>query len=249
MRKTAIVAFLLASFWPHMALGQEVITARRRVVAGSTITHVSSGQGYCNATTAAGNMSGLNCAAPVATRTINSYVAGAAGNLVMISVSCAAASAPSAVVLTGTGWTWTQLGSITGSATSGFMAVFWAFAPNTTSVTFTQTWTIASCGGFLNNLIDEFHGTNPTTPIDNSILTTNTTGGCLGTITPVANNTMLWSACNDSVTAVGSGFTAGANDTQQDWAQYKQLSGGGGASQSIAFASTGAFTQAGVSIK
>jgi hypothetical protein len=53
---------------------------------------------------------------------------------------------------------------------------------------------------------------------------------------------LLYGAANDSITAVGSGFTKGADDTGGDWAEYKVLTGGAGGSQTVNFAgSSGAW--------
>jgi hypothetical protein len=89
------------------------------------------------------------------------YTATGTGNGVLVYISCADnAGTPSAVSLTATGWSFTQVGTIIGSTTAGFGALFKAYAPNTTAATLTQTWTATNCGAagatFINDLVDEW---------------------------------------------------------------------------------------------
>lgn len=210
--------------------------------ASAAVGHIASGQGFCNGSTAAGNMSGA-CVG-VTSKTFT-YTATTTGNAVLFGIGCGPASAPT-ITLSASGWTLTQVGSTIGSATAGFAATFKAYAPNTSAATFTFGCSVSS--SFLNDLIDEFNGMDATNFVDNNGSGTNTTGGCSLSITPVVNDTGLWFACNDTVTGTGT-YTKGADDTQGDVSEWKILSGGAGASQASGWTTTGAFTIFGVSIK
>lgn len=165
----------------------------------------------------------------------------------------ASGGTPSAVSVAATGWSFTALSPITGNTTNGFGASFGAIAPNTSGVTATVTWTVtgSTCNGFQNALADEFTGndtTGGTTTFDAH--GQNTGGsGCSLSVTPANANDAVWFACNDSVTAVGSGWTKGADDASQDVAEYKILSGGSGVAQNASYTSASQMVITGITIK
>jgi len=164
-----------------------------------------------------------------------SYTAAAAGDGVIFLMGCAGVS-EATTTLTATGWTITKVaGPFGASATTGFTTSFMAYAPNTSATTFTVTWN-NGCGSFFSFLIDEFSGVDATNFVDAiSSSSTGTSGGCTATVTPVTSNDMIWSGCLDSITAAGSGYTKGADDSAQDWTEFKLLSGGAGVAQTAVF--------------
>lgn len=214
------------------------------------VSHVASGQGFTGASTRGGNIAGLiNGTSGVFSFT---YTPTATGNGVFIWVAAIPNTAsPTACSLSATGWAFTQIGGIVnGGASGGCAAMFVASAPNTSLATITVTFnqTITS---FANDLIDEFSGVDGTVaPSGNNSATGS--GTPTVNVTPSANDCMIWLPCNDSITAVGSiggtAATAGANDTQQDWAQYRLLSGQSGVSQSCTFTGSGTYIIGAVAI-
>lgn len=204
---------------------------------GGTIAHVKSQGGFC----ISGSSTGLGgaCATPTQSNTF-SYTASTTGDGLLFQISCAASTTVSATSMSATGWTFTQIGSINGTTTTGFGALFRAYAPNTSAatVTFSFTATTGGCGAFMNVLVDEFSGMNATNFVDVSTPGTGTTGICSYSVTPTVNNDALWGGCNGAVTAVGAGFTKGADDTGGDWSEYKLLSGGSGSAQTVPFTGT-----------
>src|SRR5215469_4107662 len=176
-----------------------------------------------------------------------------ANDAILFGVGCnATAATPSAVNMSATGWTFTQLSGITGSA-GAFMASFIAIAPNTTSITATVSWTVSgnSCAGFQNVLADEFSGNDTTGGTTTADAHNQATGGsgCSLSVTPANANDGVWFACNDTVTAVTGSYTQGANDADGDWTEFKILSGGSGVAQSAGFTSSGAMVILGATIK
>ena len=156
---------------------------------------------------------------------------------------------PASVGFAATGWSFTSVHALAGNANTGFIATVRAYAPNNTAVVVTATWS-QSCT-FRGIFYDEFSGGDPTNFIDQApVVATGTTGSCTQSVTPGVANSMLWSFCADSVTAVGAGFTAGQNDGSGDWTEYKLLSGGSGVAQTVNFTgTTGYWVQATISIK
>src|SRR5205807_405864 len=79
----------------------------------------------------------------------------AAGNAIVVQVSCAGPAIPDAVTLTATGWTFQQLGAITASAASPQRsATLVAIAPNAVGTTFSVAWSGSNCSGSKNNVGD-----------------------------------------------------------------------------------------------
>lgn len=117
---------------------------------------------------------------------------------------------------------------------SGSAYAWWALANGSGSTTITVLWS-ANPNFFLNQLVDVFSGNDTTSPISATNKASGASGAPSGTVTPLDNDCLLWGASNDSITAVGSGFSKGADDTQQDWSEYKSLTGGSGASQTVNF--------------
>jgi hypothetical protein len=213
----------------------------------AVVAHTHSDQGFCGNASTSGNVTAI-CSGATTTFT---YTASATNEAVLFGIGCAG-TAETTVTLTASGWTTTQLSGPTG-ASGSWIASFGAIAPNTTQATFTITWS-GSCANFINDLVDEFSGndtTGGTTTFDAHNQGFNaSTGQCSITVTPANNNDGLWGACQDSVTAVGSGFTKGADDTSQDWSEWQILSGGSGVGQTVNFTGTsGQWEEVGATIK
>ncbi|HEY6249134.1 MAG TPA: hypothetical protein VI685_04190 [Candidatus Angelobacter sp.] len=177
-----------------------------------------------------------------------------ANDAILFGVGCnATGGTPSAVSLSATGWTFTQLSGITGNATNGFMASFIAIAPNTTSVTATLSWTVSgsNCSGFQNVLADEFSGNDTTGGATTADAHSQATGssGCSLSVTPANANDGVWFACNDSVTNVTGSYSKGGDDGAGDWTEFTILSGGSGVAQSAGFTSSGTMVILGATIK
>ncbi len=186
--------------------------------------------------------------------------ANAANEAVVVGVDCVSNTAATAVSLTGSGWTFTQLGGI-GFSGSSSAAVFGAISPNTTSATFTVTWTGAGSCTFHREMGDEFGGVNTTggtTTFDcgttcsggsNNAHSTN--GSCSVNVTTGSANEAVWGVCwpSSSVTALGTGYSAGANDAQGDRAEYKLTTDAAGTLETVNFTSTTTYNAVAVTIK
>jgi hypothetical protein len=159
------------------------------------------------------------------------WTPGSTSDTYYIGTGAAYSLAASAVTASATNWTFTTIDGPFGS-NGNHAAAFCATTTSTAAVTFTVTWTVTSGGSgtFGTFEIDEFSGGSACNAIDNhKAVTTQTT-----TITPVANNCMIWAWNQDSNTSANNNsFTAGADDTNQDLTDYRLLSGGGGASQNV----------------
>lgn len=151
----------------------------------------------------------------------------------------------------GTGQVWTAFtGSpVSASASRGF--AFWTITNTSKAFTVTATQVGGGAGSvFMNMLLDEFTGVDVTSPHIASAMSTDPTGA-VGTITsssvtPTVNRALIWSACNDNISAVGTGFTVGANDGASDWSEWRVLGDAtSGVSTTATYTSTGgAYTMA-----
>jgi hypothetical protein len=155
-----------------------------------------------------------------------STAATAAGDAIVLHVFCNnLMNAPTAVSVSASGWTFTRIGSITGSTSSGFWATsFGAIAPDAAATTFTVSWTAASPCTFLDELGDEFTNNDTTggaTTFDAHAEFLNS-GDCVTSLTTKHADDTVWAACTvNSVTAVAAGFTKSADDGHGDWTEYK----------------------------
>ena len=156
---------------------------------------------------------------------------------------------PASITFSATGWSFTVVHILDGNANTGFAGTVRAYAPDNTAVVVTGTWS-QSCST-LGIFYDEFSGGDPTNFVDQATsVITGTTGSCTQTVTPGVADAMLWAFCADTVTAAGSGYTAGQNNGNGDWTEYKLLSGGSGVAQTVPFTGTsGYWLQATVTIK
>ena len=160
-----------------------------------------------------------------------------AANRIMLVFSGNADTTTTATISDTAGNTWNALQAKFTQAGSGAVYAWWALANGSGSTTITVNWS-SNPLGFMNMLVDVFSGNETSSPISATSTSTAASGAPSGTLTPLDNNCLLWGATNDSVTAVGAGFSKGADDAAQDWSEYKELAGGSGASQTINFSGT-----------
>jgi hypothetical protein len=151
------------------------------------------------------------------------------GDAIVIHLFCETSSPPSAVSISGSGWTFVPLGTITGSASNGFWAAsVGAIAPDSASTVFDVSWTAAIPCSFLDELGDEFSGADPTggtITFDAHAEASAASGNCVTSVTTNHANDAVWSACTtDCVSDTGPGYTKGADDTSCDWSEYKLTS-------------------------
>lgn len=164
----------------------------------------------------------------------------AAGNAVVVQVSCAGTAVPNAVTLTAPGWTFQQLGGVTASSVSPQRsATFVAIAPDAVGATFSVAWSGSACSDGKNDVGDEFAMVDPAggaLTFDGASATEGT-GDCVGTIPLGHTAGAVWAACNsdNSVNAVGPGFTKGADDNVGDWSEYMLTDHRAGTIESVAF--------------
>ena len=165
---------------------------------------------------------------------------------------------PSLVVATAPGWTFAEVGTISGTTGVGWAAEFSAIAPGTNSTSLTVTWTVVGGCLFTSVMGDEFTGNDTTggaTTFDatGTLFANSSSGACdFTSVKPGNDNDALWGECAPltSISAVGSGFTKGADDGAGDWTEWKILGAGtSGVSQRINFTSTGGWVSFGMTIK
>ena len=165
----------------------------------------------------------------------------AAGNAVVIQVSCAANAVPTAVSVAAPGWSFMQLGPITASTSSvQRSATFAAIAPDAIGTTVTVTWSGSTCNSSKNEIGDEFVMTDPAggTITFDGVNAIEGTGNCAGTVMTGHAGDAVWAACNSqsSVTAVGPGFLKAADDNAGDWSEYALTNHPAGTVESVEFA-------------
>ena len=188
-------------------------------------------------------VAGVSAGGAGATQTFSAAAAGANhAVLVLVTNKFINGSAWTGVSITATGWTFVQIGSITSEPSVGLAnsALFVAISPNTTTRTFTVTWTGGSCEAGHNayQIGDEFSGTNlaggASTVTAYSVVCGSSGTSITTTVTPTRNNEMLWAGtlCAGNPSA-GSGYTQGSIDSANDISEYKTLNGGVGASQTV----------------
>jgi hypothetical protein len=177
-----------------------------------------------------------------------------ASDAILLYASCHSNSMPSQFSVTAPGWTFTTLSQITGSAaTNVWAASVGAIAPDVTSTSFTLTWTVTGgCDG-QDDLGDEFTHNDPaggTTTFDDHAEAFGN-GTCAATVTTRNPNDAVWFACDveGGVTALGSGFTKGADDGVNDWSEYEVTSDPANTAVLATFVGPGNFAASAVTIK
>lgn len=116
---------------------------------------------------------------------------------------------------------------------------WWTTSLSTSPFTISVAYTGSISTTSFNLYVDDWSGADPVNPIDatNSGIGTSSTPSI--SVTVKRNNDGLEGALWGSFSAVGSGFTVGANDGNGDATEHKILSGGAGAGQTVNFTQTG----------
>lgn len=155
------------------------------------------------------------------------------------------------------GNTWNPCNPDFSDATNATRLISWyALAKNTLSTIVTVKNTDATTH-FWGMTLEEFTGTDTTSPLDQ---VNHSTAGASGanhtgpSITLGANDCLVWALSVDGVTAVGnldgSAATKGADDLNNDWTEFRILTGRTGVSVSAAWTNAlGAFNDFSASFK
>ncbi len=165
----------------------------------------------------------------------------AAGDAIVIQVSCASAAMPTSVAIGATGWAFTQLGPIVASTAAQLRsATVVAIAPDTADAMFTVTWSGSACEGGTTALGDEFAMTDPGGKqiTFDSARTVMGTGNCSGSLTTPHDGNAVWAACTTggSIGAVALGLRKGDDDGLGDWSAYKLTNDPANTLEPVAFA-------------
>ncbi len=159
-----------------------------------------------------------------------------AGDAIVIHTYCTTNTPPTAVALAAPGWTFTQVGPFSGSAANtDWAATFGAFAPDTASATFTVTWAGTPRCKFQDELGDELAGAAAFDAHDEAY---GANGNCAGALTTGAAGEAVWAACSGNVSGTGAGYTKSADDTNNDWTEYRLTDDPAGTVQQVSFTNT-----------
>jgi hypothetical protein len=173
----------------------------------------------------------------------------AIGNLIVVFSGAADSAATLSISDNATvAHTWTTLTGPTVQTAVDVCRSWFTYANQTGPFTITITKT----GGvqFMNILIDEFNNVVASSPVDG------TPGGAFGSslnptspsTTPTTANDVVWTACNDSLSAVPTGYTKAADDGATDWTAFKVLNGGSGVAQQAVWTGAGGNYQAHIAL-
>jgi hypothetical protein len=163
----------------------------------------------------------------------------AAGDAVLLQVSCGATTAPSDVAIDAPGWPFVLLGPLTSSASQS-SATFAAIAPDPDLVSIMVIWSGGSgCDFSTNDLGDEFAMADPaggTTTFDNSNMVAGT-GNCTGSVVTGHADDAVWAACNTAgnMTDPGDGFSPATADDAGDLSEFKITDDGANHSELVQF--------------
>lgn len=173
--------------------------------------------------------------------------AGAIGNLLIVSGQVASSSASTfagATPISDTqGNVWTQVPGFPfrDATNTNSLTMWYAFAKNTLSTVITIASNVAAA--FMSMTLDEFTDPNITLwTLDvsaTSVAGANSTNPTSQAFVPTANDELIWGYTSDSVTNVGNidgaPATKGGDDGNQDWSEWRILSGRAGVSMTLAF--------------
>lgn len=135
------------------------------------------------------------------------------------------------------GNTWTALNPATSQAGEGMARSWYAFSRGTTSTKITVT----SSGRWSDVLFDEFSGVSQSAPVDKVGQKAGSGTSASAALVPSTGNDLVWAASLGTIGGVGSGYIKGADDSSQDWSEYRILSGGTGTAQTATFSNSGAY--------
>lgn len=159
------------------------------------------------------------------------------GDTVLLFVGCQAANAPTTYDVSAPGWTFVTLVPSFGSTTNMYFGqVFIANAPNNAVATVSVQVVGTSCVDLV-ELGDEFSVDQG--PLGaSSLLGENGSGAtCQGMVNTSSDGEAVWAACHaaQDITAVGAGYTKGADDANGDWSEFKLTSDPANTPESTAF--------------
>lgn len=165
---------------------------------------------------------------------------GAIGRLIIVSAVQETTGATFTISDTG-GHTWATMNAADSIAGAGTAQSWWTRATTAAAITITVTPSQVAGGLFGGVLIDVFDGEIASgDPVSAASSATFPSGSITSSITPLHDDCLLWGCAFDTITAVGAGFTKGADDAAGDWTEYKALTGQSGASQTVNFTGSGA---------
>jgi hypothetical protein len=176
---------------------------------------------------------------PTAGGTTTNFVAQAAdaGDAVVLLVGCLTGQEPTGLAVTAPGWTFRQLGIISGTGTV-WAAVVGAIAPDTNPVTVTVSWVTPNCQEIV-QLGDEFMNTDPAGGLmtfDANALTSGT-GDCTAMVTTRNPGDAIWGGCYSTanLTSISEGYTKGADTGGGEWSAYKITTDPAGTVETVTF--------------
>ena len=165
-----------------------------------------------------------------------SFTPAAVGNvLVAMLLSNQTGNNPSLTDSAGNTWTpLTTKVTFTGNCSIAYYTV----CTNNSAMTITTSFSGGTAPSFRVIMVDEFDGVDQVNPI-NKTTQTSGSGNPTTTITPTTDATAIWAGSADSCTAVGSGYSKGADDTFGDWTEYRILTGNKNTSTTANFTGSG----------
>lgn len=165
-----------------------------------------------------------------------------AGDAIVLHVFCLDAThTPSVASVSAPSWLFAVTG-VTSGGSGYYASSALAIAPDTNPATVTVSWLNSNNCSFMDEIGDELTGNDPV--LGNALdigMGSAGTGDCTMTlVTPHANDT-IWAGCTSmAVTAVGAGYTKGADDGNGDWTEYAVRSDPASTAETPTFSSTGA---------
>jgi hypothetical protein len=164
----------------------------------------------------------------------------ATGDAVVVHTTCPSGFPPTAVTLSAPGWSFAQIGPITGNTTAGlWTSSFGATAPSTAAATWTVQWTDSSACGTLITIADEFANVGHTGGAITFDAHDEAVGSsdCVTSLTTGYDAEALWGACTSrtALVAVEAGYTKAGDDGSGDWSEYRIASDPAGTDEQITF--------------
>lgn len=201
------------------------------ISAGVPITHVASGTG-CSKSAASTNAG--------AATVVWTCTPGAANRALAIGAECSGVGTATLAALTASpssGWTFTPMTTVTSAGGAAWFATWGTITPNTTSTTFTATFTgLTNCQNFTAYFSDEFQNADTAggTTTFYSHVTPATQTGCATTTANTTSsnaNDAVWALCLDNLpypsswADTGNGWATGVSDQNGDATIWKAGSG------------------------
>jgi hypothetical protein len=159
-----------------------------------------------------------------------------AGDLLVV-FSGSSSTSDSLNISDSAGNTWTALNPATSQGGQGMARSWYAFSRGTTSTKITVT----SSGAWTDVLFDEFSGVSQSAPVDKIGQKAGSGASTSAALVPAVGNELVWAASLGTIAGAGPGYIKGADDSSQDWSEYRILSGGTGTAQTATFSNSGAY--------